>query len=117
MEIYNDADDLQVEYKDGEMPLNMADRVSNNIIVSILKEKYKEYAILSEEEFVKDEKGYNMSKKRIILIDYLKAIAILFVILDHIGIASGGNYTGKSSGSNYWTQTRMVIRMESVNVG
>lgn len=28
-----------------------------------------------------------MGKKRIILIDYLKAIAILFVILDHIGIA------------------------------
>ena len=50
MEIYNDADDLQVEYKDGEMPLTVADRVSNNIIVNSLREKYKEYAILSEEE-------------------------------------------------------------------
>ena len=50
MEIYNDAEDLQVEYKDGEMPLTIADRVSNNIIVNSLREKYKEYAILSEEE-------------------------------------------------------------------
>lgn len=50
MEIYNDAEDLQVEYKDGEMPLTVADRVSNNIIVSSLREKYADYAILSEEE-------------------------------------------------------------------
>ena len=44
MEIYNDADDLQVEYKDGEMPLTVADRVSNNIIVSSLRERYADYA-------------------------------------------------------------------------
>lgn len=50
MEIYNNAKDLQVEYKDGEMPLTVADRVSNDIIVNSLREKYKEYAILSEEE-------------------------------------------------------------------
>ena len=50
MEIYNDADDLQVEYKDGEMPLTVADRVSNRIIVESLRKKYPEYAILSEEE-------------------------------------------------------------------
>ena len=50
MEIYNDATDLQVEYKDGEMPLTVADKASNAIIVNALREKYKEYAILSEEE-------------------------------------------------------------------
>lgn len=50
MEIYNEADDLQVEYKDGEMPLTAADKASNHIIVSTLRKKYPDYAILSEEE-------------------------------------------------------------------
>lgn len=50
MEIYQDAEDLQVEYKDGEMPLTVADRVSNRVIVDALKVKYPDIAILSEEE-------------------------------------------------------------------
>ena len=50
MEIYNSFNDLQIAYKENEMPLTRADKVSNNIIVNGLKEKYKEFAILSEEE-------------------------------------------------------------------
>ena len=41
--------DFEVEYKEDDSPLTMADRLSNEIIVSKLKEKFKDYAILSEE--------------------------------------------------------------------
>lgn len=50
MEIYEDAENIQVEYKDERMPLTSADKASNRIIVDGLREKYPEYAILSEEE-------------------------------------------------------------------
>ncbi len=50
MEIYNDAEAMHVEYKDGDMPLTAADKASNQIIVSVLKQNFPEYAILSEEE-------------------------------------------------------------------
>ena len=50
MEIYDNTEDMQVEYKDGDMPLTVADKASNKIIVSALKEAFPDYAILSEEE-------------------------------------------------------------------
>lgn len=50
MEIYNNTEDMQVEYKDGDMPLTAADKASNKIIVSALREAFPAYAILSEEE-------------------------------------------------------------------
>ena len=50
MDIYNSDDGLEVDYKADNSPLTRADRVSNSIIVEALKEKYKDIAILSEEE-------------------------------------------------------------------
>lgn len=50
MEIYNDAEDMQIEYKDGNMPLTAADKAANRVIVDLLKENFPSYAILSEEE-------------------------------------------------------------------
>lgn len=54
MEIYNSCEDMQVEYKDGDMPLTAADKAANSIIVECLRKEFPEYAILSEEE--KDDK-------------------------------------------------------------
>lgn len=50
MDIYENATDMQVTYKDGDMPLTAADNASNAIIVKALKEAFPEYAVLSEEE-------------------------------------------------------------------
>lgn len=50
MEVYNNAEDMQIEYKDGDMPLTAADKESNRIIVAALQQVFPEYAILSEEE-------------------------------------------------------------------
>ena len=50
MEIYNNVIDMQVEYKDGDMPLTIADKTSNEIIVNALRMHFPTYAILSEEE-------------------------------------------------------------------
>ena len=50
MEVYNDVTDMQVEYKDGDMPLTAADKKSNKVIVEGLKAAFPEYAVLSEEE-------------------------------------------------------------------
>lgn len=50
MEIYNNIDDMQVEYKDGDMPLTAADKASDKIIVDALGNEFPDYAILSEEE-------------------------------------------------------------------
>lgn len=50
MNIYNDTEDMQVEYKDGNMPLTLADKAANRIIVDFLKESFPSYAVLSEEE-------------------------------------------------------------------
>lgn len=50
MEIYNRVEELQVEYKEQNMPLTEADKAANAIIVTQLRENFPEYAILSEEE-------------------------------------------------------------------
>ncbi len=50
MEIYNTVSDMQVEYKDGDMPLTSADKAANHIIVAGLKKEFPDYAVLSEEE-------------------------------------------------------------------
>ena len=50
MDIYNNAKDMEIEYKDGDMPLTVADRAANEIIIRMLSETFPEYAILSEEE-------------------------------------------------------------------
>lgn len=53
MEVYNT--DFEVDYKEDESPLTMADRKANALIVGRLRKEYPEYAILSEEE--KDDKA------------------------------------------------------------
>lgn len=50
-----ESQDLDIRYKEDHSPLTKADRASNKIIVSALKDKYPDYAILSEEE--KDDKS------------------------------------------------------------
>lgn len=50
MEIYNEVVDMQIEYKDGNMPLTAADKASNQIIVDALRQSFPSYAVLSEEE-------------------------------------------------------------------
>ncbi|MDR2569457.1 MAG: 3'(2'),5'-bisphosphate nucleotidase CysQ [Oscillospiraceae bacterium] len=48
MEIYN-SDDFDVELKNDNSPLTKADKRANEIIVSMLKTEFHDYAILSEE--------------------------------------------------------------------
>ncbi|HBA98060.1 MAG TPA: 3'(2'),5'-bisphosphate nucleotidase [Lachnospiraceae bacterium] len=55
MDIYNSAEDMQITYKDGDMPLTVADKAANKIIVETLKKEFQTYSILSEEE--KDNKS------------------------------------------------------------
>ncbi len=50
MEIYHSSGDMQIEYKDGNMPLTAADKASNRIIVDMLEKAFPAYAILSEEQ-------------------------------------------------------------------
>lgn len=50
MEVYSDCGDMQVEYKEGDMPLTAADKAANRIIVDRMRKEFPEYAILSEEE-------------------------------------------------------------------
>ena len=50
MEVYDSCEDMQVEYKEGDMPLTAADKAANAIIVERLKKEFPECAILSEEE-------------------------------------------------------------------
>lgn len=50
MEIYDNAVDMEITYKDGNMPLTAADKAANRIIVDRLKTEFPQYAILSEEE-------------------------------------------------------------------
>lgn len=47
MEIYNT--DFSVDYKEDDSPVTQADIQANNIIINHLKEKFPNYAILSEE--------------------------------------------------------------------
>lgn len=50
MDVYNNCEDMQIEYKEGEMPLTAADKRANRVIVDLLRSNFPEYAILSEEE-------------------------------------------------------------------
>mgnify|MGYP002852667853 CR=1 FL=1 len=50
LEIYNKEEDFQVEYKEGHMPLTIADKAANRVIVDRLKQEFPEISILSEEE-------------------------------------------------------------------
>ena len=50
MDIYNDEQNIEVEYKEGNSPLTAADKASNAVIVDGLKSSFPEWAILSEEE-------------------------------------------------------------------
>lgn len=54
LDVYHSCTDMQVEYKEGEMPLTAADKAANALIVERLRKEFPEYAILSEEE--KDDK-------------------------------------------------------------
>lgn len=49
MEIYNQEDIWQVEYKEGHMPLTLADKKAHEIIAAELQARFPEYALLSEE--------------------------------------------------------------------
>lgn len=49
MKIYNQQE-IQVEYKQDASPLTLADKASNQVIVSGLRHEFPSYAILSEEE-------------------------------------------------------------------
>lgn len=49
MKVYGE-EDFNIEYKEGNMPLTAADKAANKIIIDILKEKFPDCAILSEEE-------------------------------------------------------------------
>lgn len=50
LEIYENYSADEVEYKADNSPLTLADKESNKIIVEVLKKKFPQYAILSEEE-------------------------------------------------------------------
>lgn len=50
LKIYQQTDDIKVEYKSDSSPLTQADKAANTIIVKTLREKFPLYAILSEEE-------------------------------------------------------------------
>ena len=50
MDVYENAEDMEITYKDGDMPLTAADKASNKIIVDALRQAFPSYAILSEEE-------------------------------------------------------------------
>ena len=49
MEIYHSMD-ISVEYKSDNSPLTEADKAANKIIVTVLKNSFPSYAVLSEEE-------------------------------------------------------------------
>lgn len=49
MEIYESQESVQIEYKEGEMPLTVADRRANTIITDTLRSAFPKYALLSEE--------------------------------------------------------------------
>lgn len=50
LEVYDNAQGMQVEYKEGQMPLTAADKAANAIIVAELGKHFPKYAILSEEQ-------------------------------------------------------------------
>lgn len=68
MEIYNSCKDMHVEYKEGNMPLTLADKASNQLIVKRLFTEFPEIAMLSEEE--KDNKE-RLEKEYCFIVDPL----------------------------------------------
>lgn len=50
LEIYQKEENMAIEYKADASPLTQADKAANRVIVKLLKEKFPEYAVLSEEE-------------------------------------------------------------------
>ena len=42
MDVYNNCEDMQIEYKEGDMPLTAADKAANAIIVDCLKKEFPE---------------------------------------------------------------------------
>lgn len=50
LKIYQQMDDIRVEYKSDSSPLTQADKTANAVIVTALGESFPQYAILSEEE-------------------------------------------------------------------
>lgn len=68
MEIYEDTDLWNVEYKEDKTPLTAADRAANGVIVRALAESFPSYAILSEEE--KDNKD-RLNNERCFIVDPL----------------------------------------------
>lgn len=50
MDVYDNCADMEIEYKEGEMPLTAADKRANKVIVTALRDNFPEYAVLSEEE-------------------------------------------------------------------
>lgn len=50
MDIYDGQQDMEIEFKDGDMPLTKADRAANQIITQRLRKEFPDYAVLSEEE-------------------------------------------------------------------
>lgn len=59
LDIYENVNLFSVEYKADNSPLTSADKASNNIIVSGLRNEFPNYAILSEEEQDNQERLYN----------------------------------------------------------
>lgn len=57
LEIYQDTEEMKVEYKADSSPLTRADRAANEVIVKRLRESFPQYAILSEEETEKAPKS------------------------------------------------------------
>ena len=49
LEVYNNEENWQVEYKEGHMPLTLADRRAHELIAQELQTRFPEYALLSEE--------------------------------------------------------------------
>lgn len=50
LKFYNHIKDIDIEYKEDNSPLTQADKTANEIIVKILKDKFPQCALLSEEE-------------------------------------------------------------------
>ncbi|MCM1266512.1 MAG: 3'(2'),5'-bisphosphate nucleotidase CysQ [Bacteroidales bacterium] len=59
LRIYDGQEDLQVEYKEGNSPLTIADKAANAIIVEMLRKAFPDHAILSEEEKDNRERLHN----------------------------------------------------------
>lgn len=59
MEIYDGGDDICIEYKQDSSPLTKADKAANEAILEILRERFPDYSILSEEEKDNKERLHN----------------------------------------------------------